>query len=851
MDISVYHLKKLPSTHHFLATLYSKILLGSQVIPSSWCQARMKLVFKGGDPGDPANFRPIALTSVLGKLFNKILALRLGSFLIYNKIIDTSLQKGFLTDINGVMEHIFSLTAIVYSATHYNRPLALTFLDIKNAFGSVSHSLISDMMEYVKLPTEFCCYVNNMYSQLTAYVSTKAWSTNIFRITRGVFQGDTLSPLIFLLSFTPIIQAANQLSTLGFRVCLPSNSDSQEDPPRAGSYIYVLWDVQDSSEPQGWYLAKVTDISKSNVVTLCYRKDKSTEEIPLCEMKWRSAKGNGKWFLPSASCDPVRLSTIHKLKAFADDLTVISSSKEDHQSALTKINSYCLDLGLTLKPSKCVSFVFDGKRANKSATFSIGDGESSNIFVKPTKFLGMVCGHTATSTRCIAGKQLLADFSTCLDKLDRCPIRGEFKTWIYKRFLVQSFQFQMSVNAIPSGIIRNMQALGLRKLKRWLGVTRSSTAAILHHPSVLGIPALDDFSLKSKLIFLAAVSSSKDPFINEINSLISENHFCYSRRIPAMAQTLLQLTRQSVNTLVEDLNNSKVDSPRVKKYFKRCYLSEFRKAIIRKWDTNLNKLSVQNKFLDVSRLEHSNRVWNRIMAGLPAGQLSFLLRAGSDTLPTPLNLKRWKIQTDSKCSLCGCNLPTVHHILSGCPIALDQGRYSWRHDSALSVLFNGLKNLLHDVKQLVIYADLPNCRAEENPPLTVPPAIVCTCSRPDIVVVESSQVVVLIELTVPFNSPEALEYARRFKANKENYQVLLSDLNFNGYQSELITIEIGALGHWLPRSLSAIRKVFPSLAKEDVKLLLDRASKVVISSSQIIFNARHSDAWSASRPLLT
>ena len=52
----------------------------------------MKLVFKGGDPGDPANFRPIALTSGLGKQFNKILALWLGSFLVYNKIIDTSLH---------------------------------------------------------------------------------------------------------------------------------------------------------------------------------------------------------------------------------------------------------------------------------------------------------------------------------------------------------------------------------------------------------------------------------------------------------------------------------------------------------------------------------------------------------------------------------------------------------------------------------------------------------------------------------------------------------------------------------------------------------------------------------------
>ena len=195
--------------------------------------------------------------------------------------------------------------------------------------------------------------------------------------------------------------------------------------------------------------------------------------------------------------------------------------------------------------------------------------------------------------------------------------------------------------------------------------------------------------------------------------------------------------------------------------------------------------SVQNKFLDVSRLEHSNRVCNRITLyyGWHSNRATILSTScwfcGSDTLPTPLNLKRWNIQTDSKCSLCGCNLPTVHHILSGCPIALDQSRYSWRHDSQTLPLvymyysvFSGLKNLLCDVKQLVIYADLPNCRAEENPPLTVPPAIVCTSSRPDIVVVENSQVVSLIELTVPFNSPEALEYARRFKANKESKRTI-------------------------------------------------------------------------------
>ena len=70
-----HHLKKMPSTHHFLATLFSKILLCNQAAPDSWCEARIKLVFKKGDDHLPANFRPIVLTSVVGKLYHKIIAL--------------------------------------------------------------------------------------------------------------------------------------------------------------------------------------------------------------------------------------------------------------------------------------------------------------------------------------------------------------------------------------------------------------------------------------------------------------------------------------------------------------------------------------------------------------------------------------------------------------------------------------------------------------------------------------------------------------------------------------------------------------------------------------------------------
>lgn len=60
--ITYHHLKMMSSTHHFLATLFSKIFLHSQVPPTSWIHAKIIMVHKNGDPTIPANFRPVALT---------------------------------------------------------------------------------------------------------------------------------------------------------------------------------------------------------------------------------------------------------------------------------------------------------------------------------------------------------------------------------------------------------------------------------------------------------------------------------------------------------------------------------------------------------------------------------------------------------------------------------------------------------------------------------------------------------------------------------------------------------------------------------------------------------------------
>lgn len=123
----------------------------------------------------------------------------------------------------------------------------------------VPHQLIYDMLAYIRLPREVQSYTHSMYSQLSARVVTWNWSTPSFQISRGVFQGDTLSPLIFLLTFNPIIHLANSLLTYGFRIKL--SDPIAHDLPKVNSYLYVNWDEEDSNETKGWYLAKVTTIS--------------------------------------------------------------------------------------------------------------------------------------------------------------------------------------------------------------------------------------------------------------------------------------------------------------------------------------------------------------------------------------------------------------------------------------------------------------------------------------------------------------------------------------------------------------------------------------------------------------
>ncbi len=334
-------------------------------------------------------------------------------------------------------------------------------------------------------------------------------------------------------------------------------------------------------------------------------------------------------------------------------------------------------------------------------------------------------------------------------------------------------------------------------IKRWLGICRSTTTAILHHPNVIDIPTLSEYRTQAKLTFLSSVCTSNDPVIKEISSLFLDKEFFKDLNIPRESNRLLDLAKSSLSSI----------SSKSLRQSCRKVSRKWREGL---WNSKLDNLTVQNKFSDITELESQNWVWNCIRDGLPVGLLSFLLHAGSDSLPTPMNLRRWKIKHDAKCPLCDSPWCTTHHIPNGCPVALSQGRFTWRHDCALKTLASALVRRIEPGEKL--YVDLPGYQASDNPPSTIPSDILVTSARPDIVLVRPSEVI-LLKLTIPYNSPDALSNAKERKETKQNYQLVLSDLDARGLSSTLFTIEIGALGHWLPCSSSALRQCFPPAVK--------------------------------------
>ena len=222
-------LKKCPSLMSALLHLFNTCWAVKEV-PAAWKVGVLRLLGKKKaeeDPKLPKNFRPIALTSCIGKLFTSLLKQRWMNYMRDNCYLNTTVQKAFMDGVPGCTEHHLKLLSMLGEARKKHKSLCVCWLDFTNAFGSVHHNLIQYSLSHYHAPPEMLEMISSLYRDLFGIISTKSWQTAPIHLQIGVFQGDPLSVLVFNTVMNTLVDTiTKQHSALGYKLdatSTPSN----------------------------------------------------------------------------------------------------------------------------------------------------------------------------------------------------------------------------------------------------------------------------------------------------------------------------------------------------------------------------------------------------------------------------------------------------------------------------------------------------------------------------------------------------------------------------------------------------------------------------------------------------
>lgn len=195
------HLKSFDPHAKVLALIYN-ICLKAKRIPTSWKQSTTIFIPKKGDLSRPENWRPVALSSTIYKLFAALVSKRISGWLEKNQLLARN-QKGF-RPFDGALENNFVLETRIQEARRLKKELFVMLLDLKDAFGSLAHPAIFAALEAAGIGDIFGPLFLDMYSGMTTRIMTAEGLSDEIPVERGVKQGCPLSGLIFNITINPV-----------------------------------------------------------------------------------------------------------------------------------------------------------------------------------------------------------------------------------------------------------------------------------------------------------------------------------------------------------------------------------------------------------------------------------------------------------------------------------------------------------------------------------------------------------------------------------------------------------------------------------------------------------------------
>ena len=183
----------------------SSILAG--IYPSVFKIARVVPIFKSGSENDVNNFRPISTLPIFSKIFEKLLFNKLSNFIEDNEILNKS-QYGFKKGVTTTHAILEFLHYVLRSFNQNSFCIAL-FLDLKKAFDTVDITILMKKLHHYGIRNNFNKLLGSYLSNRRQYVHINDFTSNFKTMNVGLYQGSTLSPILFNVYFNDVCNVAS------------------------------------------------------------------------------------------------------------------------------------------------------------------------------------------------------------------------------------------------------------------------------------------------------------------------------------------------------------------------------------------------------------------------------------------------------------------------------------------------------------------------------------------------------------------------------------------------------------------------------------------------------------------
>ena len=183
------------SSLHERVRLQLKECLDSGFVPSCLTRGRTSLLQKDKSKGNVAsNYRPITCLPLMWNLLTGAIADQIYAHLDQEKLLPEE-QKGCRKGSRGTNDLLYIDRAVIKEVKSRNMNLAMAWIDYKKAYDMVPHSWIIECLDLFGVAENIKSLLVNSMEKWKVMLCSGNSELGEVEIKRGIFQGDSLSPL--------------------------------------------------------------------------------------------------------------------------------------------------------------------------------------------------------------------------------------------------------------------------------------------------------------------------------------------------------------------------------------------------------------------------------------------------------------------------------------------------------------------------------------------------------------------------------------------------------------------------------------------------------------------------------